>query len=244
MDMNTKEFQFGSVRQSISVAGGFTIVQDSVNVTQTGKKKHAAGNMALGLLTLFSDIDTEKRRSALYTANHSFSEGSNVYHVYLNYIDTKVAERRRVKDEEGLKSVEVGEYHQGWREIKPDVMHVITLNDDTVSSFNIQFRLVEEHFSRMWNGRDTSAIDSLPVEFNNPVRVEMEMKGNINNNHFELVSSDEGRIKKLTLNGEEVFTFYSNSGPDGVLSHRKLNEMQLKIITILCLLSDKYYQYK
>ena len=245
-DMNTREFQFASNSQSISVTGesGFTIVQDSVSKVKTGKKKYVAENTTLGLLTLFSNVDTDKKRSALYTAKHHFSEGSDVYHSYVNYLDIKVAERRRVKDDDGLKSVEVGEYQEGWKEINPDVMHVITLNDDTVSTFNIQFRKKEEYFGKMWNGKDSSTVDSLSAAFNNPPRIEMEMKGNIDNDRFELLTSDEGRIKKLKLNGDEVFSFYSNSSPEGKLTFRKLNERQLKIATLLCLLSHKYYQYK
>ncbi len=245
-DMNTKEFQFGSNQQSLSVPGlnGFNIVQDSVNIIQTGKKKHVAGNTALGLLTYFSNIDTEKKRSALYTADHSFSEGSDVYHAYMNYIETNVAERRRVKDDEGFKTVEVGEYQSGWKSINPGVMHFLTLNGDTVTSFNIQFHLKKEQFIRMWNGRDTSTIYSLPPAFNNPAMTEMEMKGNIDNNRFILFTSDEGRIKKLKFNDDEVFACYSNSSPEGVLSFRKLNERQLRIATVLCLLANKYYQYK
>jgi len=123
-------------------------------------------------------------------------------------------------------------------------MHVIILNDDTVSTFNIQFRKKEEYFGKMWNGKDSSTVDSLSAAFNNPPRIEMEMKGNIDNDRFELLTSDEGRIKKLKLNGDEVFSFYSNSSPEGKLTFRKLNERQLKIATLLCLLSHKYYQYK
>ena len=241
--LSSNDFQCGTNRLSVSVAGkdGFKIVHDTVNVVQTGKKKHTGDNIATGLLTLFANIDTEKKRSALMTADHKFSDGTDVFHAYMSFIDTKFAERHRVKDDEGLKSIEVGEYERGGREINPDAKHIITFNGDTVSSFNIRFREVEEHFTKKWNGRDTATVDDLQPAFNNYPRFEMEMKGTFNNDPFILITSDGGKIKKITLNGNVVFTFYSNSGTEGILGHRKLDEHELKLATLLCLLSDKYY---
>jgi hypothetical protein len=243
--ITTHKFQFAAGRQSIKVSGenGFTIMQDSVNDVQTGKKRHGGGNTAGSLLTFFSNIDTEKKRSTLHTADHSFSEGSTTYHAYVSYVDTRVADRRRVKDEDGSKSVEVSEYHPGWKEINPYAKHQITMNGDTVSSFNIEFRLREDHFDKMWDGQDPATIESMPPAFNNFARFEMEMKGTIDESRFVLKTSGEGQIKRITLNDDEVYYFNCNTGSDGLLTYRNLSERQLKIITLLCLLSDKYYQY-
>ena len=242
-NLTTHNFKFGAARQSISITGGnaFTIVQDSVNHRQTGKKSRGAGNAVGGLLTLFSNIDTEKKKSRLYTADHTFNDGSTAYHAYVRYIHTKVADRRRVKDEQGFKSIEVGEYESGYKEINPDAEHIITLNDDTLSSFRISFFRSEERFSRMWDGRDANTVDSLPFAFNNAGRIEMQIKGTIGNNQFVLTTTDLGKIKKLSLNDNQVFSFYGNTGPEGVLTYIDLNERQFKIATLLCLLSEQYY---
>ena len=241
----THNFQFGTTRQSISVSGdnGFQISHNSVNHIQTGKKRHGAGNTVGGLLTFFTNIDTEKKRSTLHTADHSFSEGSTTYHAYVSYMTSKVAERHREKDEEGYKSVEVGEYHYSSSEIQPKAKHLITVNGDTASSFSIKFYRNDEHFSKMWDGRDSTKIDSFPFAFNNVTRFEMELNGTIDDDRFVLKTADEGKIKRLTLNNEEVFVYYCNYGNDGLLSHRNLNERQLKIATLLCLVSETYYQY-
>jgi hypothetical protein len=240
------KFHFAGGRQSIEVSGenGFTITQDSVKDVQTGKKRHGAGNTAGSLLTFFSNIDTDKKRSTLHTADHSFSEGSTSYHAYISYVDTKVAERRRVKDEDGMKSIEVGEYNQGWKEINPFAKHVITMNGDTVCLFNMQFRLKENRYDKMWDGQDSSTVDSLPAAFNNFARFEMEMKGTIDENQFVLMTSGEGQIKKIQWNDEDAFWFYSNTGAEGLIAYRHLNERQLKTLTLICWLSDKYYHYK
>lgn len=241
----THNFQFGATRQSIYVSGdnGFQIMHNSVNHIQTGRKRHGAGNTVGGLLTFFTNIDTEKKRSTLHTADHSFSEGTTTYHAYVSYMATKYAERHREKDEEGYKSVEVGEYQYGSSEIQPNAKHLITVNGDTASSFNIRFYRNDEHFVKMWDGRDASTIDSFPLAFNNIARVEMELNGTIDDDRFVLKTADEGKIKRLTLNNEDVFVYYCNYGPNGLLLHRNLNERQLKIATLLCLVSETYYQY-
>jgi hypothetical protein len=245
-NFSTHNFNFGATRQTISVYGGngFNIKLDSIIHIQTGKKKHGVGNTVGGLLTFFSNIDTEKKRSTLHTAHHSFSEGSTKYRAYVSYVSSKVAERRRVQDEDGYKNVEVGEYVHNSTEIQPNAKHLITVDGDTASSFNIKFYRNDERFLKMWDGRDSTTIDSLPLAFNNIARVEMELRGNIDGDRFELKTADEGKIKTLTLNDEEVFSYYCNYGPVGLLSHRNLNERQLKIITLLCLLSEPYYQYQ
>jgi hypothetical protein len=234
---DTSEFRYNTVDQSISVTGEnvFTITHDSVNVTRGRKVKNGFDNTTGALLTLFSNIDTEKKKSSMYTAEHSFSDGSATYRCLVTYTDTKVAERRRTKDENGL-SLEMGEYQFGWREFKQDVTQVITMNDDTIALFSIQLKLIKEKFTRMWNGKDVSTIENLRPEYSNADKMEMEMKGSIEKNTFLLKTSDGGRIKKIKINGEEVFVFFS----DGKIVHRQLDARQLKITTLLCLLSDKY----
>ncbi|HWJ30218.1 MAG TPA: hypothetical protein VNS32_27025, partial [Flavisolibacter sp.] len=108
---NPVAFQFSNNRHSVTVSGdnGFSMLLDSVTEERTGKVKHGVGNTASTLLTFFSNIDTDKKRSARYSANHTYSEGSSTYHAYINYVDSKVAERRRVKDEDGNKSIETGD---------------------------------------------------------------------------------------------------------------------------------------
>jgi hypothetical protein len=243
VNFTSSNFEFINNRQSIRV-NGFSIIQDSISDVQRGRKRHGAANTAGSLLTFFSNIDTEKKRSYLHTADHSFSEGSASYHAYISYVDTKVAERHRVKDEEGFKSIDVGEYEPGSKEINPKAVHVITMNGDTVSSFNIVFRLKEDRYRKFWDGRDSSTVDSLPVSFNNFATSEIEMKGTIDKMPFVLTASGEGQIKKITIDKKEVLLFYSNTGPHGVTSYNNLDERQLKIAIVLCLLSDKYYQYK
>lgn len=237
-----ENFKYDLSRQSITVTGehSFTISQDSVVVLQTGSKKHAAANTASGLLTVLSNIDSEKKRSGEYTADHKITEGAHTYHCYVSYTDTRVAERRRIKDEEGYKSVAVGEYQHGWREIDPRDVHVITLNGDTLSTFNIIFHRFEDRFAKMWNGRDSASIDSLPAENNNPPGVEMEMKGLMKGKRFDLLTRDDGKIKRLMLDGEFVYAFNSTGGQGELLS-RNMDPIDLKLATVLCFLADKYY---
>jgi hypothetical protein len=238
-------FQFVDGRRSIAVTGGnpFSIILDSVNEIKVGRKLHAAANTAAGLLTLFSNIDSEKKRSTLYVADHSFNDGSATYHAYISYVATKIAERRRVKDDDGLKSIEVGEYQPAWKQINPRAIHVITMNGDTVSSFNIEFRVEEDHFNKIWDGHDSSTVDNMPPAFNNIPRSEMAMKGKIEDTPFVLTTSGEGQIKKIMFNGEEVFYFYSNTTPHGLLTYRNMDERHLKVLTLISLLSDKYFTY-
>ncbi|MBL7699208.1 MAG: hypothetical protein JNK79_13670 [Chitinophagaceae bacterium] len=240
-NMNLRECEFDDHHQSISMHGedGFTIMPDSTSVVKTGKFKHGMENTIGGLITFFSNVDSEKKRSTLYTAVHSFKEGFDNYKCSIHFVDTKVADRRRVKDEEGFKSLERSEYRSE-KHIRPDVLHSITLNGDTMSEFQINYTVNSENFGKMWDGSDSSTIDTLSAELNNVGRVEMEVKGKVDNEQFELVTSDLGRIKKLKLNGEEVFALY---GQDKV-SYHAMDSRKLKFALLLCLLCDKYYQYK
>jgi hypothetical protein len=240
---NAAKFQFDSRKQSYSVGGqnAFTIIHDSASIKQTGKKRHGGANTAGGLLTLFSNIDTEKKRSDIMLADHSFTEGINNYHALISYLDVRLAERRRVKDDEGFKSVEVGNYEHDRREIKSDAQHFIIINSDTVSRFVMRFRTEEEHFNKIWNGKDSNTIDSLPAAFNNLPKVEMDLIGTIGIDKFILTTSDGGANKMIKLNEKEVFRLNRKAGEEGEIIYRNLDDKQVKIAMLLCIISDKYY---
>jgi hypothetical protein len=58
------------------------------------------------------------------------------------------------------------------------------------------------------------------------------------------VPSFEVQVNKLpAFKTQPVLLFYCNLSSDGLLAYRNLNEKQLRIATLLCVLSDKYYQY-
>lgn len=235
------ECRFDRDHQAMTFAGldVFTIIHDSVKTFQTGKNRHRGANTAGGVLTLLSNIDTEKQKSTLYTADHTYTVGSDTYHCFVNYIDTKVADRRRVKDEDGFKSVEASAYRPGWSEIKNDVSHVITYNGDTIASYKIQFRRSNESFAKMWNGHETSTVDSLPLAFNNSTKVEVDMRGTISDKHFVLTTSDEGKIKTVLFENDKSFRLLSNSGAEGKISYNGMDARELKLATLLCMLTDK-----
>lgn len=239
-------FRLAGNRQSIEVLGenAFAIKLDSTVVQQTGKKRHRATNTAGNLFTLLSNVDTDKKRSALFTADQTFSEGSTSYHAYINYAETKIAERHRVNNGDGYKSIEVDDYAAATKVISPNEKHFITLNGDTALVFTINFLKREDHFTKLWDGKDSTTVDSLPAAFNNLPAYEMEMKGQMEGSPFVLTTSGEAQIRKLTLKGEDVFTFLANSEGDGILAYHNLSARQVKMATLLCMLSEQYFQYK
>jgi hypothetical protein len=223
-----RRLRFINGRQSLAVTGedGFSIIQDSVNVFETGAYKHTIENTVDFLM----NTSSKKKRSAYYMADHSFTESHTNYRAYINYVHTRI--------------VGWPPDHPVFKHIYTTESHVITLNGDTVSVFNIRLYAKSYELTRMWDGIDTVTVENATSAVRYQRKYEMEIKGWFDDHTpFVLITSGEGEIKKVLIEGDEVVSFYCNNSPDALMTHRNINERQLKILTLLCLLADKYFEY-
>jgi hypothetical protein len=162
-----------------------------------------------------------------------------------------VAERRRekVKDSDGGTSYSLSSksYMLDARRVIPGYSNAITLNNDTLALFEINYKTNAKeryNYTRFWNGTDSATITILPNEWNNKTEDDnVTITGKIEDSSFIMKTANETMRKEFYINDKLVMIVYGKKYPSKALLFQPLSARQLKAFTILSALPYSYFNY-
>lgn len=218
---------------------------------KTDKHKNIGGNSATGVITLFTGLNLNKEQVTEYNADFTFEEKDSAYHCIINYAERETAERVRVKekDRDGGTSYTLNSksYTLDERKIIPGYSNAITLNNDTLATFEITYKnnaKERKNYTRLWDGTDSATITVLPQEWNNKKQKdELEITGTLEGAAFSVATANKEAIKKFYINDKPAVTMYGKTYPSAGFLFQPLSLRQLKIFTILSSLPYSYFNY-
>ncbi len=216
---------------------------------KTGVHHNTAGNIATGAVTIFTGLNLYKAKAIEYTADFGFQEQDSTYHCIINYAEREVAERERekIKDSDGGRSYSLNSksYTLDERSIIPGYSNAITLNNDTLATFAINYKAnANEHnnYTRFWDGTDSTTITTLPNEWNNKTEDDnVTITGKIEDSSFLMKTGNERTRKEFYINDKLVMIVYGKLYPSKALLFQSISSKQLKIFTILSSLPYDYF---
>jgi len=221
----------------------FEITIMDATARQTGKRKNVGSNSVAGALTLLTGIETNKTRSYYFESDHPFSDGKQLFHCIMYYIEEEGSERRRIKHDDGSRSMERGDFVYLGRRVNTNAKNSIVVTGDTICNFFMSFNSHRPQHTKMWNGDDSTTIVPLPLTWNNNKINEIQLSGELLNNKFTLETSNDGVLKKFTINDKIVAVISGRPVPEKITLYSEVDKMTLKIFTILSLISDNYRNY-
>jgi hypothetical protein len=219
----------------------FSFQTQSPQYKKTGVRHNTGGNIATGAISIFTGVNLNKAKVIEYTADFAFEEKDTAYHCIINYAERETAERKRekVKDSDGGTSYSLSSksYTLDERRIIPGYSNVITLNNDTLATFEMNYKTnakERNNYKLFWNGTDSTTITALPSEWNNETEDDnLTITGKIEGNSFSMKTLNERTIKEFFLNEKPVMVTYGKTHPVKALLFQSLSEQQLKVFTIL-----------
>jgi hypothetical protein len=241
----SKKYIFKHSNDVVYVKGDGEFEMHNMEFTfkKTGKKDNLIGNSIGALFTDLTGLSSTKTKYFRFTDDNTFSDNQQLYHCLVTALQPFIAERTRGKNYDGSHSIDIGGYKCGVRFIKSSVPNFVITNGDTICTFYVTTRFTEYQNKKMWNGYDTSSIIDLPTGWNNARVRQWELTGNIGANAFCLESVNNGNLKKFFIDGKLTAVFYCNRLPAYATIHNKLNTQELKLLTMLSLISARYHQY-
>ena len=204
---------------------------------KTDVHHNIGGNIATGAVSIFTGVNLNKAKINEYAADFAFEEKDSTYHCTINYAERVVAERRRekVKDSDGSTSYSLSSksYMLDARRIIPGYSNAITLNNDTLAVFEINYKTNAKeryNYTRFWDGTDSATITTLPNEWNNKTEDDnVTITGKIEDSSFIMKTANETTRKEFYINDKLVMIVYGknilqkhccfNHFPHGNLKH-------------------------
>ncbi len=212
-------------------------------------RRNTGGNAAGGVFTLLTGIHSGKSRSFEHKADFEFKESDTVYHCLINYVEEETAERQREKrvEDNGTKifSMKSTDYTFLRRYIDSAFLNVVTIGEDTLATFRVQYAATAgspQNYTQMWDGSDTATVGSLPPEWRNTeMEADLIISGKMEGNSFLMKTSKETRVKEFFLNDKLATIIQGNEKPAKGFVFRPVSPRQLKLFTILSSLPYSYF---
>jgi hypothetical protein len=248
-----KQLQFKSNNEQIELLTepGLLFQTQGPEYKKTDVHHNTGGNIATGAVSIFTGVNLNKAKVNEYAADFAFEEKDSTYHCTINYAERVVAERRRekVKDSDGGTSYSLSSksYMLDARRVIPGYSNAITLNNDTLAVFEINYKTNAKeryNYTRFWNGTDSATITILPNEWNNKTEDDnVTITGKIEDSSFIMKTANETMRKEFYINDKLVMIVYGKKYPSKALLFQPLSARQLKAFTILSALPYSYFNY-
>lgn len=218
---------------------------------KTKTLRNTGGNIAGGVLTIFTGVGTNKSKVKEITADFPFEENDSAYHCLIHFTEKETAERERekTKNPDGSKSYSVnsGSYSFAGRFIDPGFVHAIIFGQDTLATFRINYKNdanVQKKYTRFWDGSDSATITNLPDDWkNNSEIVSVLLSGEISNQPFSMKNADNNIAKEFYVGEQLVLIMYGQRFPKTATLFQPVTDLQLKIFTMLSSLPYDYFNY-
>jgi hypothetical protein len=226
-------------------APAFSFQASAPKVEKTGIKRNVGGRSVGGALTLLTGIGSSKTKSYEYKADYPFRDNDSTYHCFIGYTEDEMAERDRVRNNDGSVSTQSTDYKTSARYTNPHFLHVITMGADTLATFNITNKIeaaVLKSYDQIWDGRDSSTIIHLPPVWNNKVpERDLDISGKMGGISFNMKTLKGKRIKDFYINDQLVATIYGQNEPVIAYIFQPISTRKLKLFTILSSLPYFYF---
>ena len=223
----------------------FSFQTSTPKIEKTGIKRNIGGRSIGGVFTLLTGIGSSKTKSYEYKADYAFKDNDTTYHCFIGYTEDVTAERERVRNNDGSVSMQSTDYKLSARYTNPHFMHVITMDTDTLATFNITNKTETgalTSYNQMWNGRDSSTIIHLPPAWNNKVQErDLVISGKMGGVSFSMKTLKGTRIKDFYINDQPAITILGQNNPANAFVFQPVSTHQLKLFTILASLPYSFF---
>lgn len=239
----TFERDIFGINQLVSPA--FTLSPSAPTYEKTGIKRNVGGRSIGGAITFLTGLSSSKTKYFKYRADYAFKDKDSTWHCLIGYEEEVVANRERVRNENGSFSMQSSDYTFSARYLDAHAQNVITINGDTLATFRIAnkkdpFALAS--YDHMWDGKDSTSVVPLPPDWNNKIaEADMVISGTTGKDTFSMKTWKGKRIKEFYINDQLVTTVMGKPEPiSGVVFH-PVSMRHIKIFTILSWLPYSYY---
>jgi hypothetical protein len=209
---------------------------------QESEQKKIAGNAAKSIVTVLTGVGTNKHRFKNYRTDLGYADAEKSYHALIHFTEMFASEQEREKQEDGWSTVNSTDFSTVNKWIDSTSMHHIVSGGDTLCAFQLSYKAhpVSDTSKLMWNGKDSSTIIDLPVEWNNTgMQIDIQLVGAMSGSPFIMKSSGGMRVKSFYKNEQLTATFTGNDRLESAALYSAISPTDFKLMTILSAISYK-----
>lgn len=226
-------------------AKAFILSPSAPTYENTGIRRNVGGRSIGGAITFLTGLSSSKTKYYKYRADYAYKDRDSTWHCLIDYMEEVIANRERVRNENGSFSMESSEYSFSARYLDAHAQNVITINGDTLATFKITNKkdpFALSSYDQMWDGKDSTSVIPLPPDWNNKAaEADLVISGTTGKDTFSMKTWKGKRIKEFYINDQLVTTILGRGEPiSGVVFH-PVSTRQIKIFTILSCLPYSYF---